>query len=98
MLNLVKSWGIFNVRLYLSNKNKLMVEFYDKRFPFSEYGQLISSYYASSVLDVPMKALTLELWSDVPVWHIPANYMLEIREWIESVTKSDELKKVSWEF
>ena len=49
VIQVVNQKGIpFNVRIHEKNGHKI-VSFYDARFKFTEYGQKVSDYFASSI-------------------------------------------------
>ena len=64
------------------DKNDPMVEFYDCRFEFSEYGQFVSRYYLSTLMEGEQER-GLYLDDGVPCWQISSEGMLRVREWLK---------------
>jgi hypothetical protein len=67
-----------------------LVEFYDGRFksaePFSEHGQLVSRYFASTLLEPVRGSGGLNLCGGVPAWQIDSAGMAEVRRWLTAET------------
>ena len=63
-----------------------LVEFYDCRHEFTEYGQFVSRYYASTLLEgfgeAPDRGLCLD--GGVPEWGISAEAYFRVRTWIRA--------------
>lgn len=59
-----------------------LVEFYDKRFPHTEYGQFVSRYNLTTLLKMK-KNLGLNLQGGVPDWSVNAQGMKEVLQWLE---------------
>ena len=57
----------------LTNEGSLMVEFYDIRYPHTEYGQFVSRYYAKTLL--PHRGGGLCLDGGIPNWTLDAPSM-----------------------
>ena len=89
----------FTVR-YLNNgdkyglKNNLiaekpMVEFYDSKYPHTQYGQFVSRYYVSTILsDDGKKGLGetgLCLNAGVPAWHVSPDDMKLVVSFLRSM-------------
>ena len=62
-----------------------LVEFYDGRFPHTEFGQFISRYYADNILS---HEGGLDLEFSVPDWKIDADSMRYVRAWVRIATES----------
>lgn len=60
-------------------KPEPLVEFYDKRYPHSQYGQFIGSYYLSTMLD-STKGFNLD--GGVPDWNVREPEMNTVRQWL----------------
>lgn len=57
-----------------------LVEFYDARYPHTEYGQFVSRYYRSTLLEGPVSGLNLH--GGIPAWRVDADSMANIRSWL----------------
>jgi hypothetical protein len=62
------------------DKEEPFVEFYDKRYPHTEYGQFISRYYVSTILEYDNQGLCLD--GGIPEWSISARDMGVVRSWL----------------
>lgn len=69
----------FNV-LVVHQDNPL-VEFYDSRYPHTEFGQFVSRYYVSTILESGDKGLCLDC--GIPDWSISAKDMAAVRDWLK---------------
>ena len=61
-------------------ENAPLVEFYDSRYAHTEFGQFISRYYVSTILESD-KGLCLE--GSVPEWSVSADDMPAVRVWLK---------------
>lgn len=95
----VESRGIkFNVRLVqqgdkygLNNcltheQKEPLVEFYDTRYPHTEFGQFVSRYNMSTLLERTAN-VGLNLDGGIPDWSIDAKGMEQVTSWLESENK-----------
>ncbi|WP_460791296.1 hypothetical protein [Nocardioides maradonensis] len=76
----------FTVRLHVKRSTwsagiAHAVTFYDARYPFTEYGQQIASYYLSTILG---STAGICLDGGAPDWWIDSATMADIRAWLES--------------
>ena len=69
----------FNVRIVFQDKP--LVEFYDSRYPHTEFGQFVSRYYVSTILESGDKGLCLDC--GIPDWSISAKDMAAVRDWLK---------------
>jgi len=69
----------------LVNDRSAMVEFYDVRFPHTKFGQFISRYYTSTILEQDAYPSGLCLDSGTPAWTVPADDMLMVAAYIRSM-------------
>lgn len=69
----------FNVRVV--HQDNPLVEFYDSRYPHTEFGQFVSCYYVSTILESDDRGLCLD--GGVPDWSISAKDMAVIRTWLK---------------
>jgi hypothetical protein len=73
----------FGLNDCLVNRNSVpIVQFFDRRYNFSENGQFVSSYYISTLINRDKKdALCLQ--GGVPDWNISAASMSLVVSWLE---------------
>ena len=68
-----------------------LVEFYDRRYMHTEFGQFVSRYYLSTLYTdrggsfVSRQARGLDLHGGVPDWSISAEGMTLVYDWLDSV-------------
>ena len=71
------------------DSDKPLVEFYDVRYPHTEFGQFVSRYYVSTILGedgyVP-KNSGLNLHGGVPEWTVSEQDMETVRDFLKGVT------------
>lgn len=92
----VESRGIkFNVRLVhqgdkygLNNcltheQKEPLVEFYDTRYPHTEFGQFVTRYNMSTLLERTAH-VGLDLDGGIPDWKIDVEGMAKVTSWLES--------------
>lgn len=58
-----------------------VVKFYDSRYPHGNYGQFVTEYYASTLLEGE-DGFGLSLYADVRDWFIDSKNMDYLRQWI----------------
>lgn len=63
------------------NENEPMVEFYDSRYPHTEFGQFVSRYNANTLLEGDNTGLYL--YGNEPAWTVSAEDMAAVRVWLE---------------
>jgi hypothetical protein len=69
----------------LINTKAPMVEFYDSRYPHTQYGQFVSRYYVETLLgSYYPNGLCLD--AGVDAWSVSADGMLQVIEFIEGAT------------
>ena len=56
------------------NEDMPLVEFYDSRYPHTEYGQFVSRYYLDTIINHD-EGLGLSLDAGVTAWTVPAEAM-----------------------
>jgi hypothetical protein len=77
----------FNVRV-VTKGEKALVEFYDARYPHTEFGQFVSRYYVSTILGTDGYGSAeggLSLDGGVPEWTVSANDMDTVRSFLKGV-------------
>jgi hypothetical protein len=57
------------------------VEFYDTRYPHTEFGQFVSRYYVRTLLE-EHGPRGLDLMGYVPSWKIDGSAMVIVRQWL----------------
>jgi hypothetical protein len=62
-----------------------MVEFYDTRYPHTQYGQFVSRYYVDTILDGSDCGLCLD--GGVPSWTVSAEDMKTVRSFLKEIPK-----------
>jgi hypothetical protein len=67
------------------DKDKPLVEFYDAEHPHTQYGQFISRYYLSTLLEGHRnRTKGLDLLGYEPKWKIDRDTMTEIISWLKT--------------
>jgi hypothetical protein len=69
----------------LVNDKAPMVEFYDTRYPHTQYGQFVSRYYVDTILDGSDCGLCLD--GGVPSWTVSAEDMKTVRGFLKEISK-----------
>jgi hypothetical protein len=65
----------------LTNDKAPMVEFYDTRYPHTQYGQFVSRYYVDTLLERDTGGLCLD--GGVPSWTVSAEDMATVRNFLK---------------
>ena len=71
------------------DSDKPLVEFYDVRYPHTEFGQFVSRYYVSTILGddgYGPKNSGLNLHGGVPEWTVSEQDMETVRDFLKGVT------------
>lgn len=66
------------------NEDRPLVEFYDTRYPHTQYGQFVSRYYVSTLLESDTGGLCLD--GGVPSWTVGAQDMDTVRKYLTEQT------------
>ena len=69
--------------------DKPLVEFYDARYPHTEFGQFVSRYYVETILGddgYGPKDGGLSLYGGIPEWTVSAKDMDTVRNFLKEVT------------
>jgi hypothetical protein len=61
-----------------------LVEFYDTRYPHTEFGQFVSRYYLDTILNCDDR-FGLSLDSGVTAWTVPAEAMADVINTLEKL-------------
>ena len=65
---------------------KAMVEFYDRRYMHTNYGQFIGRYYLETLLERNIVGLCLD--GGVPSWSLSAHDFAQVHAWLKEVSQS----------
>ena len=78
--------------------DKPIAEFYDNRYPHTEFGQFVSSYYVSTLLDGSTGGLCLD-GGNADSWTVSADDMMLVRAYLRAMTDTPEPspKVAKWE-
>ncbi len=71
-------------------EDKPLVEFYDVRYPHTEFGQFVSRYYVSTILGddgYGPKDSGLNLHGGVPEWTVSERHMDIVRAYLKGATE-----------
>ena len=63
----------------LTNDGEPLVEFYDSRYPHTEFGQFVSRYFVSTLINHD-RGLVLD--GGIPAWSISASGMKQVVEFL----------------
>ena len=77
-VRIVKTGDQYGLNMCLTNDKAPMVEFYDSRYPHTEYGQFVSRYYISTILSDKEYPNGLCLDGRVPAWQVSAEDMVDV--------------------
>jgi hypothetical protein len=77
-VRIVKTGDQYGRAMCLTNDKAPMVEFYDSRYPHTEYGQFVSRYYISTILSDKEYPTGLCLDGRVPAWNVSAEDMAQV--------------------
>lgn len=67
-----------------------LVEFYDERYKFCCHGQLISRYFASTLMQTQTQT-GINLYGGVQDWYLSRESLGAIRQWLKPMLPSDAL-------
>jgi hypothetical protein len=81
LVRIVKLGDKYGLNNVLVNESKPLVEFYDVRYPHTEFGQFVSRYYAETML-ATVGGLNLDT-SGCEDWWIDAETMIFVRDFIK---------------
>jgi hypothetical protein len=73
----------------INDSDKPLVEFYDARYPHTEFGQFVSRYYVSTILGTDGYGRAeggLSLHGGIPEWTVSAEDMATVRNFLKEVT------------
>lgn len=81
-VRIVKTGDQYGRAMCLTNTKPPMVEFYDSRYPHTQYGQFVSRYYISTILNQDgyggQYSNGLCLDGRVPAWNVSAEDMAQV--------------------
>ena len=82
-VRIVRKGGKYGLNFCLEHdKDDPLVEFYDCRYEFTNYGQFVSRYYISTLIEGD-QSRGLNLDGGVPSWQISGEAMLRVRAWLQ---------------
>lgn len=67
------------------DKEKPLIEFYDARYPFTEYGQFVGRYYLDSLASNEDSGVGLLLDDRIPSWRISGASLRQCLIWARSI-------------
>jgi hypothetical protein len=86
-VRIVKTGDKYGRDMCLTNDKAPMVEFYDSRYPHTQYGQFVSRYYISTILSQDSRggeySNGLCLDGRVPAWQVSAEDMVEVVSFLQ---------------
>ena len=87
-VRIVKTGDKYGRDMCLTNDKAPMVEFYDSRYPHTQYGQFVSRYYISTILSQDKYGYYqypngLCLDGRVPAWQVSAEDMVEVVSFLQ---------------
>lgn len=77
-VRIVNTGDNYGLNMCLLNVKAPMVEFYDVRYPHTQYGQFVSRYYISTILGDKEYPNGLCLDGRVAAWHVSAEDMQQV--------------------
>ena len=81
-VRIVKTGDQYDLNMCLTNDKAPMVEFYDVRYPHTQYGQFVARYYIYTILSQDSRggeySNGLCLDGRVPTWHVSAEDMAQV--------------------
>jgi hypothetical protein len=80
-VRVVNTGDKYGVNDCLVNDKAPMVEFYDTRYPHTQYGQFVSRYYVDTLLERDTGGLCLD--GGVPSWTVSAEDMATVRNFLK---------------
>lgn len=74
-------------------KEEPLIEFFDTRYQFTPYGQFVSRYYVSTLLenDDSRRTPGLNLYGGEPDWSIDGKAMNKVRDWLAQLFDKEAL-------
>ncbi len=64
-----------------------LVEFFDPKYPHTDLGQFVSSYYLSTLLASRNDGLMLDTGS--PSWQLSAQAFADVQQWLKTAHNTD---------
>lgn len=65
------------------------VEVYDATYNFTQYGQFVSRYYLSTLLEGNSRTTGINLHGGEPVWNIDSKNWNIVIKWLESINTKE---------
>lgn len=91
----VPEGGKYGVDLCLTHDDENpLIEFYDNRYPHTEFGQFVSRYYLETLLDRKHPVNAGIMLDPEPSWSLSGACLGEVLSWAKSVRSDDLLKQL----
>jgi hypothetical protein len=71
------------------NENEILVEVYDAEYAHTEFGQFISRYYITTLLDGGLRQ-GINLYGGEPKWSIDANNWCKVLMWLAVINEGEQ--------
>lgn len=85
MVRIVRKGNGYGMNFCIThNEDQALVEFYDARYPHTAFGQFVSRYYITTIVENSDRDCGLDLMGYEPQWKIDANTMKQIVKWLNS--------------
>jgi hypothetical protein len=68
------------------DKKEPLVEFYDTRYNHTKFGQFVSRYYLSTILQIPARQ-GLNLHGGIKQWSISSSTLKLVQDWLASAAQ-----------
>ena len=65
------------------NETEALVEVYDAEYPHTEFGQFVSRYYISTLINGKSRNTGINLEGSAPKWRIDAHNWSKVIAWLE---------------
>ena len=85
-VRIVNTGGKYGRAMRLTNNEAPMVEFYDGRYMYTPFGQFVSRYYISTILEENSYPTGLCLDGGVPEWQVSASDMQQVITFLKGNT------------
>ena len=75
--------------------NEALVEFYDTRYPHTEFGQFISRYTLDTILALGPKGIALD--GGIPYWTLAQGDSVRLQSWLKQITAAAPVASLACE-
>lgn len=80
-------YGLDNCLIH--NEDEPLVEVYDARYAFTQYGQFVSRYYMNTILE-GNRNYGIDLYGGEPAWKIDAKNWNKVRVWLMMLKEAEQ--------